>query len=684
MSDAPPDPEGDQADLVLSWLRVVAATAYVPRSSTEVHALLASLLRRLTEALTATPPDVVVGLRVGELMVEGALTGETTLEGSLGVLADGLADAGFGARPVARLLAYVAAGYAAALRKRTLAQQENMKLALLTAKQRAERDRRATESRFREVFDASAVGIAITELDGTFVETNPALATILGRPTEDLRYRTLAEFIADEDEPPLAVGEADRRRVVRPGGDTAWVYLTTSMLRDDSGVARYRVTMVQDLSELQLLGNQLSHQSLHDALTGLPNRLHFESRLEAMHAQAPPHRPLTLLCLDLDAFSLVNTTYGHATGDRVLRTTANRLTSAVAGRQALVARVGGDEFAVLIAHDTAPPPVSTLVTALLAELSEPDYDAGVGLAVSATVGAVRRTPAEMSSAELFRAADAAHRYARSLGRHQWAEFDGHADRATRKVGTLATGLPAAWENGELRVAYQPVVRLSDLVPVRVRALVHLPTDRDTAELAESTGLSVPLGPWLLAQSGTHLPRWRTLFGPVAEEGEAVHRVLLSGLQSADGDLSATVNDVLTSTCVPTGALEIGLDTAAVLTGRGDAQDNLRTLSDIGVVTALHGFTGGPREIAMVERFGVRTVLLADPFEGWRPDWLPREAVPVRATLELIAALRSVGASVGVLGVRDHAEATWWAEQGVRTAEGPAFGGPGGVGDITGR
>ncbi|WP_051386235.1 diguanylate cyclase domain-containing protein [Actinokineospora inagensis] len=689
MSDAQPAQEGDQPDrpsLVRAWLRVVAATAYVPRRSTEVRAVLESLLDRLVDALATEPVDTAAGQRVGELMVEGAFTGEATLDGSLDVLADGLAGAGHQVRPVARLLAAVAAGYAAALRRRTLAQQENMKLALLTAKQRAERDRRATESRFREVFTASAVGIAITELDGTFVETNPALSTILGRPSEDLRDRTLADFIADDDEPPLVVGEADRRRVVRANGDTAWVYLSTSMLRDDNGVARYRVTMVQDLSELQLLGNQLSHQSLHDALTGLANRVHFTSRLESLHAQTPADGALTVLCLDLDAFALVNTTYGHATGDRVLRTVANRLTSAFAGSNALVARVGGDEFAVLVAHDGAAPPVAAMVARLDAELTEPDYgDGRIGLAVSTSTGVARCTPSDCSGPELFRAADAALRYAKSLGRRQWAEFDTHADREARRVGTLATELPAAWENGELRVAYQPVVRLSDLAPVRVRALVHLPTDRDDVDaatrLAELTGLSVPLGPWLLEQSAEHLPRWRSLFEPVTD-GEPAQRVLLSPLQTADTDLVGTVTKLLDRACVPPGSLEVGLDTQSVLVGRGDAQDNLRTLGDIGVATALHGFTGGPREVSLVERFGVRTVVLDDPFEGWRPDWMPRDAIPVRATQRMVESITFAGAAVGVLGVRDHAEARWWADQGVRTAEGLAFGAPGPAADIT--
>ncbi|SDD60899.1 GGDEF domain-containing protein [Actinokineospora iranica] len=664
----PLEPSGDRQSLVRGWLRVVAATAYVPASAADVESLLSGLLAELTAAVAADPVDTARAARVGERMVTGALTGEATLAGSLRVLGRGLLDGGHDPVAVVSALGAVATGYAGALRIRTLDQQENMKVALLTAKQRAERDRRHTETRFREVFTASSIGIAITELDGRFVEVNPALAAILGCPVDELANRSLAEFIVPDDDPNLP---GDRKLLIRPGGDTAWVYLTTSLLRGDDGQPVYRVAMVQDLSELQLLGSRLSHQNLHDALTGLANRLHFESRLEAVHGQAPPGSVLTLLCLDLDAFSLVNTTHGHLAGDRLLRTVAHRLATAVAGHDALVARVDGDEFAVLIVHGRTAPPVAEVVELVTGELSEPDYDGHLGLAATASVGVARAHAADTSSAELFRAADAALRHSRETGKHQWTEFDSRADHRARKIGRGATALPAAWENGELTVAYRPVVRLSDNAPVRVRALVHKPGSESASDLAEMTGLSVALGPWLINQSTENLPTWQSLFTP----DTPVQRVLLSPLQSADADLSATVNRAIATAQVPPGLLEIALDTPAVLAGRGDARDNLRTLADIGVAAALHEFTGGPRQLAVAERFEVRAVILADLFDGWRPDWLPADTAPVRATRELVAALTGMGASVGVLGVRDHTEARWWADLGVQTAEGPAFGDP---------
>ncbi|MDQ3578770.1 MAG: diguanylate cyclase, partial [Actinomycetota bacterium] len=639
----------ERHDLVQRWLQVVAETAYVSKSPTEIASCLSGLVDILNAGLAKEPVDPAYGGEVGGRMVASGLIGADTLARSLDVLT-GLRGP---SRHVVAMIAAVSSGYSEALRERTLAQQENMKLALWTAKQRVDRDLRTSENRFREVFASSAIGIAITDMDGRFVETNPALAAILARSSAELVGHSLLEYISPDDQPLVPLGPgSERRRLVRHDGETAWVYLTMSVLHDASGVPIYQAVMIQDLSELQLLQEQLGHQLLYDGLTGVANRVHFESRLEAMLGQVTPRRPLMLCCLDIDAFSLINTAHGHEAGDRMLRTVATRLKTVVGDEDALVARVGGDEFAIAL-HGSPDP--TRLVGMITAELAEPDYP--LGLACSATMGIVRAADKRMSSKELFRAAESALRQAKATGRGQWSEYDSRADDRTRRTGRAATALPAAWENGDIDIAYRPIARLRDHATIRVRATARC-SGEDVSDMAEATGLSVALGPWMLARSAEQAPIWQSLFTSIAGPTAPVVQVLLTSLQSADADLSLSVNRAVDAASVSPCLLEVVLDTSAVLGARGDAQDNLRTLGDIGVVTGLHGFTGGPREIALVERFQVRTVILADPFEGWRPDWLPPDAVPVRATDNLITSLRAVGASVSVVGVRDALEARW--------------------------
>src|SRR6266545_5049823 len=189
----------DRVELARHWAQVVWTTAYVPMSVRELDDFLLELVDALADALVVQPFSTEPGRTAGARMVAGQLVGIDTLGRTVEVLVDGLTDisAPGSEREVVALLAALSAGYADALRRRTLEQQEDMKRALLSAKQRAERVMQATEHRFREIFASSPVGIAITSLDGRFHETNPALAAILACQAEELAGRSLVEFFTD-------------------------------------------------------------------------------------------------------------------------------------------------------------------------------------------------------------------------------------------------------------------------------------------------------------------------------------------------------------------------------------------------------------------------------------------------------------------------------------------------------
>jgi diguanylate cyclase (GGDEF)-like protein/PAS domain S-box-containing protein len=651
-------------ELAKTWFQVVAASAYVPMSVRELEAFLYDLARMLTEALAAQPFSPKPGVMVGGQMVAGQLVGLDTLERSLDLLAERLPDYGTH-RDVVALLGAVATGYANAMRRRTLEQQEDMKRALLAAKQRAERVMRATESRFREVFTSTPIGVAILDLEGRILEANPTLAGILACQPADLTGASLTDYQA-EDEPGSPVQPPrGRLKLVREDGDTAWVFVDVSPLREGPDAHTSYVMTVQDLSELQLLQGRFGHQLLHDALTGVANRLYFESQLESRLGQAAPTASITLCCLNLDAFSVLNEGLGHDVGDHLLKTVAKRLETVVDGEQALVARTGGDEFAVLVEDSPLTPDIPELVGRINEALAEPEYVDGRGVAVTASVGVVRSPASAMSGAELFRAADSALHGARASGRRQWMQFDPRHDERVRQDYRAAAALPGAFESGELEVVFQPVVRLADRHTVALHATLHWPAradgpldGRETLRLAERTGQSVLLGPELLGTACRRLPR------QLVAETDAVLRIRLSRLQSADDDLVAVVLRATTAADLPPPLLEIAFDTGAVLEEFGSAPDNLEVVADLGVRTALHPFNGGPRELALLERSPARAVVLDD-----RLDSRPR---PVAL---LVAAVREAGATVSVDGVRTEDEADRWAGIGVHSAQGPLFGEP---------
>lgn len=661
-------------ELARTWTRSATSASYIPRSADEIEALLLELVDELLAILGAEQFSMSAGLRIGHRLVTEGFIDPPALTATITALSEGLLadledtpDNELAKRTMATLGA-VSAGYADGLRAYTLTQQEEVKQALFNAVLRAEHNLRGTENRFREVFTSSATGIVITNLDGMCVEANPALAGILNVKQDRLVGRTLTDIFRDAAAGDVMApyrrilkGEQSRvhehRRLRKEDGEVAWVLFAISLLRDGAGDPAYFVTMAQDVTELHLLQDRLGHQLLYDALTGLANRQCFHTKLESALERAAPDGTITLCCLNLDAFSLVNNSFGHSVGDRLLQTVGRRLEEVTSDETALVARIGGDEFAVLIEDSPKTPDIGELIGTLAAELESPEYIDGVGVAVGASVGAVRRQAANnLTAAELFRAADTALRKAKATGRRQWAGFHAAEDRVAVELDRLAATLPAAWENGELTVGFEPVVRLSDREPVGARAVLSwAEADHATIlRLAERTGWSVYNGPLLLREACQRFAG-----------SDGVLRVQLTRNQSGDADLVRAVHRALKDSGLDANQLEVSLAAGALLDEFGDARDNLEVLRDIGVRAGLTGVTGGPLDFELVSGTGVRSVTLSPALGSSSPVL----AAETARTVEVFSAF---GAASSVLDVQSVEMADWWASIGVATGQGGVF------------
>jgi diguanylate cyclase (GGDEF)-like protein/PAS domain S-box-containing protein len=670
---APPVHRREQ--LARAWTRSATTASYIPRSVDDIEVVLLELVDDVLTSLSADTFSPTEGARIGERLVDEGFIDPSALAASITTLSrellgdlDATPDNELSRRTVA-LLGAMSAGFANGLRTYTLTQQEEVKQALFNAVLRAEHNLRGTENRFREVFASSATGIVITDLEGMCIEANPALAAILAIPAERLPGRMLADIFRDEGAGDVMSayrrildGEQARvhehRRLRKEDGEIAWVLLAISLLRDGAGAPAYFVTMVQDVTELHLLQDRLGHQLLYDALTGLPNRQCFHTKLESMLEGADPRATITLCCLNLDAFSLVNNSFGHAVGDRLLQSVSRRLEQAVSDENALVARIAGDEFAVLIEDSATTPAIADLIGVLSAELADPEYIDGIGVAVGASVGAVRARAGDNDATELFRAADTALRKARATGRRQWVEFHHDEDRAAAELDRLAVSLPAAWEVGDLTVDFHPVVRLADREPVGARAILswHEADHATSLRLAERTGWSVHLGPLLLLEACKRF---------AGSPGMLL--VQLTRNQSGDADLVHAVTHALEESGLTAERLELSLDVGALLDDFGDARDNLEVLADIGVRVGLCGVTGGPLDFELVSSTGVTSVTLSGALGAG-------STVLAEETARTVAMFGSLGAVCSVLDVRTLEAADWWASIGVATAQGGVFSG----------
>jgi diguanylate cyclase (GGDEF)-like protein/PAS domain S-box-containing protein len=622
-------------ELARRWMNALTSTAYIPLSHAEIEQVLLDSLMELP----ASPESI------GNRLVSLHATGPDSLRATIEVLS-----------PTFELpvLARLSSAYAQAMRIDAFDQQEQIKVAIVRAKQRVERTLKVSQARFREVFDSTALGIAITDLTGRCVEANDALAGIVGLESgAELAERDLRDFYHPDDLAVLgasyrrvsegrADGFRDQRKLIRVDGEPVWVHLVVSVLRDADGEPTHHVTMVEDISELHLLQRSLDHQLLHDSLTGLSNRQHFTSRVE----RRPDGAAITLYHLGLDAFSVVNNGLGHDTGDKLLKIVANRLGKLAGEKHAVVARIGGDEFALMTTDDN----VTSTIEEIQEALGEATFVDDHGIALSASIGVVDRPPAFATAAELMRCANAALRQAKARGKRQWALHDPHDDARRRGRYALAASMPGAWEHGEIKIVYVPVHDLETREILGAVARLHWDdlSHHDTMALADSTGLSLPIGRWLLREACAQAARWVREFG----DGAPTLHVALGALQSRDEDLVADVKRTLDETGLPPERLRIALDISSVLAG----DDNALVLHDSGIVTALDGFRGGHDELAVLTEVPVRTVITRAP--------APSQDSPLHQAMRgLVATVHGFGVRFAADEVHTLAEADDWHAAG---------------------
>lgn len=248
------------------------------------------------------------------------------------------------AERIALAMGALGTGFTGANAESVLAQQESMQRSLLKAVRDANWNLKESEARFNEVVSSSTNGVLIVDLDGRLLTVNAAIGHILGSTSDELTGTPLLDLIEPgftdmlrEAMTDLAAGATERvrqsQRLLRKDGDFARVTLTASLLRGADDEPIHFVVVVEDGTELELLQSELQRQSLHDALTGLPNRQFFTTQLEIALRKADPEHGITVFHLDLDAFGMVSDTFGGRVAERLLKHVTQRLKALLAGRR---------------------------------------------------------------------------------------------------------------------------------------------------------------------------------------------------------------------------------------------------------------------------------------------------------------------------------------------------------------
>ncbi len=405
VSAEPDGPEGRLRRFATIWSRAVYPVTSTAATRPEFEERLLPVARRLSEALRARSFDAEAGRAAGAALVEAHCTNPEALGRTLDCVDAYLVlycgddgDRETLRTRSARLQHAMAAGFAQALRERTLAEQEAIAKAALEAQGVVAQALHATETRFRAVFEGAAIGIGIADLEGNILQVNGALSRMFGLTEQALLGRNVTDWTHPDDAPQtwrlyeeLVSGEREHYHVEkafhRPDGTVLWTNLTVSLLRDADGEPQYQLALMEDTTERRLLNLRLRYEATHDALTGLPNRTFFFERLEKALA-ARPGRRFGLCYLDLDGFKTVNDSLGHAAGDRLLVEVADRLQSCATAPGEMVARLGGDEFVALTTGPDTRRTVDELAGRIMNALLAPISIDGRELTVRGSIGIV--------------------------------------------------------------------------------------------------------------------------------------------------------------------------------------------------------------------------------------------------------------------------------------------------------
>lgn len=684
------------------WSRTVypATATHMTRAEFEDH--LVPLAGRLGAALRTRPFDPAPAAEVGAELVGAHCTDPEALPLILGAIdsyllvycppGGALSDTEARAR-CARLQHSLAAGFAGALRERTLAEQEALSRAALAAQAETEKALHTSEARFRAVFEGAAIGVGIADVDGRIMDVNDALTRMFGGMAHDVTGRNVGEMVHPDDSPDvwglykeLISGERDYYRVEKPyyrgDGSVLWTDLSVALLRDAHGRPQYQLALMEDITERRLLHERLRYEATHDALTGLPNRtLFFESIDRALSPTGDGGAPARFgLCyLDLDGFKAVNDSLGHAVGDELLVDVAERLRACATGPAELVARLGGDEFVALLTGPSAQADAIALARRMLTALSRPIRLDGRDLSVRASIGIVDGAAGELGAAEVLRSADITMYRAKAAGGNRYELADADSDARVIARHSLTNRLPAALDNSEFFIEYQPLVGLADGAVRGAEALVRwlhpvhgvLGPDQ-FIPLAESTGLIVPLGRWVLEESLRQARAWWQ-----EGSGQAPMRVNvnLSPSQLRYPSLVADTVAVLENAGLAPSALCLEVTENALIGADEEELRPLRELADMGVDIALDDFGTGYSNLSYLRRLPVSTLKLDRSFTRGMQR-APADPVDVKIVEGIVSLAHTLDLSVTVEGVETGTQAEHLRILGCDTAQGWYYARPG--------
>lgn len=487
-----------------------------------------------------------------------------------------------------------------------IAEQERISLAL-----------KESEERFRTAFDHAA-GMALVSPEGRWLQVNNSLCKMLGYQSEELLASDL-QTVTDEADLGqdltnlylLLNGKTAtyqlEKRFVRKDGAKVWVLQSASLISNPDDTPRHVILQIQDVSDRKTAEAQIHYAAFHDALTRLPNRTLLSERLEMAVERNKISREykFAILFVDLDRFKIVNDSLGHDKGDKLLVDLSRRLEQCVR-RVDTVARMGGDEFAILLDGIVDLEAAREIALRIQTSLKTPFVLEGTEFFTTASIGIAYSQVEYNSPEEVLRDADVAMYRAKANGKARHEVFSPDMNTRAFEILKLESDLRRAVERHDEIVAfYQPIVSLETGAVAGFEALARwrhqtrgLIPPSEFITLAEDTGLIVPLGISMLRQACNQIVEWQK---------KVPHQILsisvnLSSRQFRQPNLVEEVKKVLTETRLDPNLLRLEITESAIMEDAASGAAMLKQLKEIGVQLSIDDFGTGYSSLSYLHRF----------------------------------------------------------------------------------
>ncbi len=540
------------------------------------------------------------------------------------------------------------------------------------------------------VFDSTLEGVLVTNRLGSIVHVNRAFMDITGYREDEVLGHNPSKFKSGRhdadfyrqmfhslDHQGRWSGEIWNRR---KSGEIYPQWQTIRAIANDAGHTSHYVAVFSDISASKHSERERAHLVQHDPLTELPNRLLFHDRAEqALAAAQANKRGCALLLLDLDHFQSINDSLGHSIGDQLIKAVVQRLQGLLEPGVTL-ARMGGDEFAVLLEDSPQAAHAATVAQAIIDGLKDPFVLEGHTLFISASVG-ISLFPGDAPGAEqLLRNADSALFKAKGNGRGGYALYTEELTAHAQQRVEMTAELQRALAQDELRVYYQPVHDLASGQLVGVEALVRwLHPERglippgEFIPIAERTGLIADIDAWVMTQSCRQMCQWQA-------QGHELDFIAVNVSSRLFGhrELYQQVARILADTGLNPARLELEVTESAVMEDPESALEQMHRLRELGLRLSIDDFGTGYSSLLRLKRLPVQKLKIDQGFVAG----LPQDEDDAAIVRVIIALGRSMGMQIHAEGIEQPEQAQFLREQGCELGQGYWYGRPMPAGDLS--